>query len=69
MPHQGGETFTKSYRIHPASHNSCFLPSGKLGMFLSSLPGHLPGMMITECPAATETSPGWILAPQEQRVG
>lgn len=69
MPCQGGEAFTKPQRMNLASHNSCFLPSGKLGMFLSLFPGHLPGMMIIERPAATETSPDWILAPQEQRVG
>lgn len=52
-----------------ASHNSCFLPSGKLRMFLSPFPGHLPGMMIIERPTATEMSPGGILVPQEQKVG
>lgn len=69
MHHQGGEVFTKSKRMNLASHNNCFLSSGKLGIFLSPFPGHLPGMMIIECPAATEISPGCILAPQEQRVG
>lgn len=34
-------------------------------MFLSLSPDPLPGMMITESPAATETSPSQLLAPRE----
>lgn len=54
-----------------ASSSSCFFPPGKLGIFLSLFPGHLPGMMTTEpssnCditkPAPGPTGRSWSRGP------